>query len=171
MARTGTYTQIATYTLGSANTFTFSSIPATYTDLMLVINGKGNRASTSDDTQIQINGDTTSLYSATWMQGNGTSAGTTRASAQTFMFGNNFRCSASTGGQCNIIYHFINYANTTTYKTVLARADDASNWGAQAGVGLWRNTAAINSIYLFNGTTAAWTIGTTATLYGIEAYK
>jgi hypothetical protein len=61
----------------------------------------------------------------------------------------------------------MNYANTTTYKTTLARTNDAL-LQARASVGLWRNTSAINSIlvsyYGYN-----FDAGSTFTLYGIQA--
>jgi hypothetical protein len=62
----------------------------------------------------------------------------------------------------------MNYANTTTFKTVLHRMAFAGN-ATEAGVGLWRKTPeAITSMELFaNGTT--WISGTSFTLYGIKA--
>jgi hypothetical protein len=61
----------------------------------------------------------------------------------------------------------MNYSNTTTYKTVLNRMDDASTYVA-TNVGLWRSTAAINSITIVAGT-GNLPVGLMATLYGITA--
>ena len=64
----------------------------------------------------------------------------------------------------------MNYSNTTTNKTVLARgnnASDASYPGTEAFVGLWRSTAAINRID-FSSNSKTWNAGT-FTLYGIKA--
>ena len=61
----------------------------------------------------------------------------------------------------NSITHFMNYSNTTTYKTLLTRANNANN-GVNAEVNLWRSTAAITSISI-NSLKA----GTTFNLYGI----
>ena len=164
-----TYTPIATTTLGSAATITFTSIPSTYTDLIVVLNGNGSRAATSDDTGLRLNSDSGANYSETIIIGNGTSASSSRASSVNEMFQNtNFRIGATSGARSTIIYHFMNYSNTTTYKTVLGRSN-VSDFGVVEGVGLWRSTAAINTIYLYNYTSNAFTAGTTATLYGVKS--
>jgi hypothetical protein len=67
-----TYTPIATTTLGSAATsYTFTSIPTTYTDLILIVNAKN--ASTGSYPKMQVgNGsvDTGNNYSRTYLTGN-----------------------------------------------------------------------------------------------------
>ena len=65
------------------------------------------------------------------------------------------------------IAQFMNYANTTTYKTVIGRANNAG-YGADTSVGVWRNTAAISTITL-TALTANFASGSTFTLYGIKA--
>ena len=67
----------------------------------------------------------------------------------------------------NAIAHFQNYKNSTNYKTILTRGNDASA-RLESYVNLWRNTSAITSITLIpeNGTIKS---GTTFTLYGITA--
>lgn len=61
----------------------------------------------------------------------------------------------------------MNYANTTTYKTTITRAN-VSNTGALTReiVGLWASTAAINSITFMYAT---FSVGTIITIYGIKA--
>jgi hypothetical protein len=61
----------------------------------------------------------------------------------------------------------MNYANTTTYKSVLNRMDDAE-YAVGANAGMWRSTAAINSIKI-NAGSGNLPAGLTATLYGIAA--
>jgi hypothetical protein len=67
----------------------------------------------------------------------------------------------------NSIINIQNYSNSTTYKTVLARSNNAAT-GTDATVALWRSTSAITSIdyYLNSG---SWATGSTFTLYGIKA--
>jgi hypothetical protein len=64
----------------------------------------------------------------------------------------------------------MNYANTTTFKTVLIRANNSST-GVDLILGLWRKTPeAITSITIKNtGTSSNFAIGSTLTLYGIKA--
>lgn len=160
---TTTYTPIENYTLGSAaSSITFGSggtIPQTYTDLIVVINGY---QSIDDDVYLQFNGDTSSNYSVTGIYGNGSTATSFRGSNLTAMtLGGLF-----TSSNGNAIYHIQNYSNATTYKTVLSRANAAAS-GTQARVGLWRKTPeAITSIKVgsISGNFAA---GTTFNLYGI----
>jgi hypothetical protein len=159
-----TYEPIATTTLGSAGTITFSSIPNTYTDLVLVLNGNGSRVAGTDDTGLRLNSDSGSNYSETLLQGNGSSVSASRAANVNVMFQNtNFRIGGTTGARSTIIYQFMNYANTNTYKTVIARSN-VSDFNTTETFGLWRSTAAIDAIYLYNYTSANFTAGTTATL-------
>jgi hypothetical protein len=61
----------------------------------------------------------------------------------------------------------MNYANTTTYKTVLSRANNSAA-GTEAIVGLWRSSAAITSMTVLSET-GNIAIGSTFSLYGILA--
>ena len=155
-----TYEKIATTTLGSAaSTITFSSISGSYTDLVLILAGindiAGNRA-----LRLQFNSDTGSNYSYTYMQSDGSTAISTRASSQTTMQFGNF-----TGGQTVSILNIQNYSNTTTYKTAIARTNPTDTV-VQAFVGLWRSTAAITRIDLTLNADN-FNTGCVATLYGI----
>jgi hypothetical protein len=60
----------------------------------------------------------------------------------------------------------MNYSNTTTYKTILARSNNAGI-GLDAIVSLWRSTAAINTVNVLADTN--FEAGTSFTLYGIAA--
>jgi len=66
------------------------------------------------------------------------------------------------------IFQFMNYSNTTTYKTVVYRQNEAANF-ISAGVSLWRSTSAINRITLNATSTNSLQSGTTVSLYGIAS--
>lgn len=156
-----TYTPIATQTIGSpAASVTFSSIPGTYTDLVLV--AAGTLTSGTDNIALQFNGDTATNYSVTYILGDGSSASSSRSSN----IANAGRCAMGTSPS-SAIYSINNYANTTTYKTVIGRGGMAS-YGVDARVSLWRSTAAITSILVYP-TTYTFNSGTVLTLYGIKA--
>jgi hypothetical protein len=160
-----TYEPIATQTTTSAvASVTFSSISSSYTDLVLVYVAA---VSATYDLYFRLNGDTASNYSYTVLYGTGTVAGSARSSQNSGSF-DYYGTPDTTLGTSNTIAQFMNYSNSTTYKTVLARANRASG-GVDALVNLWRNTAAITSIQI--GSFAAPTIssGSTFTLYGIKA--
>jgi hypothetical protein len=167
---TQTYTPIARQVLASAAaTVTFSSISSAYTDLVVVFNG--GTTSSGPTMRMTVNGDSGANYSDTALDGDGSSAISTRHSSANFMaITNNIGIAGTLGAQTTIM-QLQNYSNATTYKTVLFRTNNATSTGypgVTAAVGLWRNTAAITSISL---TTASTTFlsGSTFTLYGIKA--
>jgi hypothetical protein len=163
MAAGSTYTPIATTTLGSATaSYTFSSIPSTYTDLILIGSVAANGG--NDDVKINFNGDTSTNLSATFLYGNGTSAASARRTSVT---DTELDWTGIGSNQGRIAVNIMNYANTTTYKTALSRVD-FSDKGANASVVLWRSTAAITSVKL-SLPGQLFIVGSTFTLYGIAA--
>jgi len=156
-----TYEPIATTTLSvDTASYTFTSIPNTYTDLILIINAG---VTTQGPINAQINSDTTSTYSYTRLYGNGTSPTSDRFSSQPSLDLGYF----SNDLNNNSITQFLNYSNTTTYKSIINRWSTAGF--AASAVGLWRSTTAINSIKLFNASPYNLKAGSTFTLYGIKA--
>ena len=159
MAAGATYTPIATTTAGgSSAVITFSSIPSTYTDLIIVCNVL---PMTAGGLNLTYNNDTSSIYSNTEIYGDGSTAVSARTSGYGYMRVGYTNAS----NPINAIVHIQNYANTSTFKTLLNRWN--SSLYAFATVGLWRSTAAINRLDL----TAVSNIpsGATFTLYGISA--
>lgn len=170
MAAGNTYVALATQTLGSAAaSVTFSSISGAYTDLVLVVSEFNNTA-TNTSFQFQVgNGsvDTGANYSLTELFGNGTAASSDRASSDTAGYLNGPGIGTSTTEPNTYVMHFMNYSNTTTYKTVLGRGGN-SNKNTVATVNLWRSTSAINTIKIFQSLNNMAT-GSTFSLYGIAA--
>ena len=156
------YNAIASVTLSSNQAqVTFSNIPQIYTDLVLVVNSITSTA--SEYMSVNLNGDARTNYSRTSLSGNGTTASSYRASNETVGYFANDTYGTNTY-KFNAIVHFMNYSNTTVYKTFLSRANQA-DLGTDIMVTLWRKTEAINSIK-FNSNFAT---GTTFTLYGVGA--
>lgn len=163
-----TYTPIATTTLASAtSSYTFTSISGTYTDLVLVAANITN-ASSTNSLFLRFNSDSGTNYSSTFLEGNATTASSSRVSNRTVIdTGYTVGLSTSNPGQVN--FSIMNYSNTTTNKTVISRFVQASGAapGTSATVSLWRNTAAITSVEVRCDVNLG--IGTTFTLYGIKA--
>ena len=157
------YFPIASVTLtASTASVTFSSIPATYTDLVLVADYLSTPS--ADAMYIRFNGDSAGNYSRTQLYGTGTASGTNRASNESSIPA----LYAGTSTRVNSIIEIMNYANTTTYKTVLYKLDDTS-LNILRGVGIWRKTPeAINTILIQNNTNS-FTANSTFSLYGIKA--
>jgi hypothetical protein len=163
---TNTYVALKTATISgsSTNTVTFSSIPATYTDLVVVFNGA--LTSGTYDCLTSFNNDTSTNYSITGIRGNGSTVTTNTVANRNYIYPDYFTA-VTTTFESNFIMHINNYSNTTTYKTVLTRANTLSRYVA-ASVNLWRSTAAINTITFLAGANN-WAAGTTFSLYGIAA--
>lgn len=162
MSKTATYALIASATPTGTTTVTFSSIPGTYTDLVLVLN---TLSASGGNTHMRFNGDSSSLYSETRMFGNGTSATSSRDQNTSLHYiaeANANSTTPSTG-----IVHIMDYANTTTFKSSVGRGGNPSNQ-LNAKAYLYRSTNAITSIVVTQDT-ANYTAGTTIKLYGIQA--
>jgi hypothetical protein len=160
-----TYEPIATTTLGSAaSSITFSSIPATYTDLVLVVTGLFT--SSGGNSRIRFNGDTGTNYSNTRLQGDGTSASSNRSTSQAFLRldydGNSSTVPNMT--RTNIF----SYAGSTNKTCLIESSEDKNGSGSTVRtVGLWRDTSAITSIEVLMSS-STFATGTIATLYGIK---
>ncbi len=155
-----TYTPIASVTLGAnAPSVTFSSIPQTYTDLILVFQGI-TTAATTENIWCTYNSDSSSLYSWTRVVGDGSSASSARSSGQTYQI-----IADTDLNQMNSITHFMNYSNTTTNKTAISRSN-SSGLRASLYVDLYRSTSAISSITL-TMSSGNFASGSTFNLYGI----
>jgi hypothetical protein len=164
-----TYDKIASTTLSTSTaTVTFSSIPGTYTDLRLIVSAQG----ASSNFYMKPNSDGNSRYSTTFMQGDGSSADSSRF-VRTDLGGNGmlvarsatFPTTTNTYGMC--IIDIMNYSNTTTLKTVLSR------WGVAtavsgASINLYNSTSAITQLDC-TPFANSWTAGSTFNLYGIAA--
>jgi hypothetical protein len=155
-----TYEPIQSYTFSGQSSITFSSIPSTYTDLIIVWNGT---SSALQATRFRYNGDTGSNYSWTRLLGDGSSASAYSLSSQNTGVGG----WAGSSQVANIV-QIMNYANTTTYKTSLVRMNAANDGYVGAFVNLWRSTSAINSIYIAPDSGGTFNNGN-MTLYGIKA--
>ncbi len=154
-----TYEKIANTTAnGSSSTIDITSIPATYTDLVLIINGYIT-GSSGTDYKIRVNSDSGSNYSRTFFQGDGSSAVSYRESNVTSTYGYLQYTNPAVS-----ILNFMNYSNTTTYKSIVHR-DNAASSVVVVTSSLWRSTSAITSISLIAN--ANFASGTTFTLYGI----
>ncbi|CAB4173893.1 hypothetical protein UFOVP974_15 [uncultured Caudovirales phage] len=164
MAAGATYEPIATTTLTSGTTYSFTSIPSTYTDLILVINGTA-AAGGPAELRMQFNSDTATNYSYTRILGSGSVVSSSRGTSTTYIIAGQVSTTDPAVTLCNIQ----NYANTTTNKTIISNYGNynPTNNNTGAVVGLWRSTAAINRIDLT--VNVAFAATSYLTLYGIAA--
>jgi hypothetical protein len=158
---------------GEAN-ITFSSIPATYTDLLIVFQGRDtNAAITEGSVRLKINGDATAANYTTSQYAGGIGAaaniGTVAASVDGGCWGGIPGTSGNANAQGIAEIWIPNYASTTLQKMVRSDYDDYYGAGPSLDAShitfVWKSTAAINSIVL--KPSSGWAAGTRAVLYGL----
>jgi hypothetical protein len=157
---TPTYTPLATVTLGaSASSVTFSSIPATYRDIVVIFGGSNSSA---NNLQLRFNADSGSNYSFVYAEGNGSVTESGAFTSQTTSFIGNIGT-----GQNAVVAQVMDYSATDKHKTTISRSNrpDAN---VQMSASRWANTAAITSIEV---RVAGGTIDTASVLsiYGIAS--
>jgi len=170
-----TYVAIATVTVGSggAANIEFTSIPATYTDLMILISARSNISAYRSTLSMQFNGDTANNYSYTRLYASGSSAGSdATASTSVIVCGEVVGASSTASTFGNNAIYIPNYASSNR-KSVSTDAaletNDASNNRLSLTAALWTGTSAITSIKLFDfDTSKTFDQYSTATLYGIK---
>jgi hypothetical protein len=160
----GAWTMISTTTLvATATNVTFSSIPGTYKDLIVVAQVRSDKAATNDDVRVQLNGDTGTNYD--YDNWNRFGAGSVVSAA--FMLAAQSSAATSTANTAAVLELTIpNYAGTTFHKELRCESDTiaTSTPVLQIIVGRWKSAAAVTSIKLFSPANN-WIIGSTFTLY------
>jgi hypothetical protein len=160
---TPTYTPLANLTLGSAaSSVTFSSIPATYSDLICVVLATG---STTLQGRIRLNSDTGLNYEYVRMSSDGSGRSSVTASDTSGFLSAIATARTTDSLQMNI--NIMNYALTNKNTTMIIRAGNAAV-GTDALATTWRNTAAVTTIQILTST-GNWAVGSTFSLYGIVA--
>ena len=170
---TATYEPINTATLTAGQTtVTFTAIPQTYTDLILV----ANWTATTNGAGCQIQMGNSSLDTGANYNQNAALGGSSlfrqvcETAGQNAIYVGELQGSGANPGN-TFIARFVNYANTSYRKPVYLRWNfhrpDVTNYETAEGFGIWRSTSAIERIQ-FARTSLSLASGT-LTLYGIKA--
>jgi hypothetical protein len=170
---------MATYTLidsevltSSAASVTFSSIPATFTDLVLRMSARGSDASVNNYASLKFNS-IASNYSETYLYGSGSTPDSGRFSGQPYwLFGGGWFSSANGTSNTfsNTEIYIPNYAGSTNKVASNFTAQENNTSGSnQLGVEalLLGNTAAITSLTI-TPSGANFVSGSSFYLYGIS---
>jgi hypothetical protein len=166
-------TKISTITVGAggASSIDFTSIPGTYTDLMVVLSARTSSADVTDYATFTFNGNTTG-YTYRYLFGNGgigagvfSSSGSRSNMLGPIVVGAN--ATSNTFGNAQI--YIPNYAGSTNKSISIdgVMEQNATEAYAQLWAGLWSNTSAITQVTLTPNTGPNWAQYTTATLYGV----
>jgi hypothetical protein len=164
-----TYIQIgSTVTVGSggAANITFSSIPATFTDLLVLLSIRTTRAGNPDQLDIKFNG-SSSNYTQKTLEGfnNATSS---YSNTKIFCYVNGGTSTANTFGNGSL--YIPNYAGSTNKAVSIESAteNNSAGGGEFPAAGYWSDVSAITSIAFTSTTADNIAEFSTATLYGIK---
>jgi hypothetical protein len=157
--------------LGSAqSSITFSSIPQTFDDLLVVCSLRSNRSGdAAGDQLIQFNG-TTSGYTTRYLNGNGSSASSTAPVETNAIFGMLSTAALSTTSTFSSSQIYIPNYRAAVNKSVsidMVTENNGNPAYQRLLAGLWSNTAAITSLSVTDGNSAQLIAATSITLYGI----
>jgi hypothetical protein len=162
---TATYIPLANITLGTAaSSVTFSSIPATYRDLVCVVVAQG---STTLDGRIRLNSDTGSKYQFVRMSGSGSAATSATSDAMETSGRLSAIAQATTTSALQMNINIMDYSATDKQKIIISQANNSAN-GTEAFANRVDITAAITTVQVLTST-GNWAIGSTFVLYGIAS--
>ncbi len=168
-----TYTLISSNVLSSsAASVTFSSIPATYTDLVIRLSTRSTTASNISGIDITLNGNVTSIYSYTKLQGNGATASSTNSSAGAPLTVNWINGATSTSNTFSkSVLYFPNYTGTVAKPISWSNAQENNITTAylNATATLANLTSAITTILLADNGGGSFASGSSFYLYGISS--
>jgi hypothetical protein len=165
-----TFTKIASLTAaGGSSTISFTSIPSTYTDLVIKVSARATYAANFQDINIRFNG-STSGYSSRLLQGDGSAATSANNASSALVWGaNSVSANATANTFSNGEVYIPNYTSALnkSLSTDAVTENNATAAYIQVAAGLWSNTAAITSIEMYLGA-GNYVQYSTFTLYGIS---
>ncbi len=166
---------IAKNVLGSdTGSVTFSSIPATYTDLLVTYSARSIRsAQKADNINIRFNGSSATNYSYRYLEGNGSTVGSFNGSGQAqLIVGYSTAAGATADTFASGDIYIPNYAGSTA-KSTSSTSVTEHNGGTSgdafilAFAGLWSLTDAITSVEVISQV-ASFKSGSSFFLFGIS---
>lgn len=161
-----TFVKIQTVTVGSggAATIDFTSIPATYTDLKIVVCARSTNADIDDHLFVKPNNSASNMTQR-WIRGSG-SAANSDVSVRFAIPG--ATSTASVFSNTELYFPNYNSATNKSFSGETVQETNATEAYQYLCAFLWSDTSAITSIILdlLNGNFAQYS---TATLYGIKS--
>ena len=170
-----TYTLISSVTVGSggAANIEFTSIPSTYTDLVLLLSLRSNRSAQRSGIGILFN-NSTSSYQYRRLYASGSTVGSDTDNTIGAVYAGEMNAASSTGSTFSNNFIYVpNYASSNN-KSVSSdtgqETNDDTNNRLSLIANLWSNSSAITSIKLFDvdSSSALLIQHSTAYLYGIS---
>ena len=167
-----TYSLISSNVLtSSAASVTFSAIPSTYTDLVVRVSAKSDRANANDDIKMLVNGSTSSVYGSTWIIGNGATPSSSRSTSVAYLP----LQSGSTGGSTANVFsstevYIPNYTSAIVHPvgSIQVQEDNATTARISANAATYNTAEAITSLTFNIWTGPNFVSGSSFYLYGIK---
>jgi hypothetical protein len=166
-----TYELIEAKTLTTSTaSITFSSIPATFTDLKVVTSLRSNYAANGSGASMRFNSSSTG-YSYKQIYGFSGGAGSV-SSTSTTEIGYNVNSASSTSNTFTSTEFYIpNYASSNSKPVSVEGAfemNSSTGWQLDMFAYLWSNSAAITTISITENNSSSFISGSTFYLYGIK---
>ena len=164
-----TFTKIASNTVGSGGvaSITFSSIPSTYTDLVVLVSCRSSQVGAfADYGKVTFNG-SSSTFSYRDVYGNGASASSTNGAVNTSFVYQGNAATASTFGNAEIYIPNYTGSNNKSFSIDTVVENNGTTGYDTLTAGLWSTTSAITSVGLAPAS-GTWLEYSTFTLYGIK---
>ena len=151
---------------GGASSIDFSSIPTTYTDLVLFISLRSSNS--ADYISLKFNNSTASFTGRT-MNGNGSTTGSENRT-DNFVTGVMSPSTYTASTFSNGVFYIPNYTSSSnkSYLLDVVPENNATATEMRLSTGLWSNTAAINRITFDHPTAGTFVQHSTAHLYGVS---
>jgi len=167
-----TYTLISSVTVGAggAASIDFTSIPSTYTDLVVKASLRTSRSANTDDLYSRFNGSSASNYSYRDLVGSGSAPASGNASSSNIQFLSRINAASSTSNTfSNVELYITNYAGNTNKSLSYDGVSEnkATEAFAALTAGLRSVTDAITQVSLLPGFNN-FVQYSTAYLYGIS---
>jgi len=158
---------------GGTSNITFSSIPSTYTDLLIKYSLR-NSSGSIDAQLFYFNDDTAANYSMRILIGDGSGKGAfqntnylSQYNNWSIFFINPSNATANTFNNASV--YLPNYSSSSQFKIVSTEGVTENNGTAymSLGVGTWRSNSPITSVSITSPLNGVFVQNSSATLYGI----
>ena len=162
---------IQTVTVGSggASSIEFTSIPQTYTDLVVKLSTRTSNADVYGAVTMDFNGSTTS-QSTKYLYGSGSAAGSISVGSTLYVGdGNGANSTANTFSNMEVYIPNYTSSNNKSASSDAVGETNATTIYMSLQANLWSNTAAITSIRFNAITSKTFSQYSTATLYGVTS--
>jgi hypothetical protein len=170
-----TFSKLATLTGNGSSQFSFTSIPQTFDDLVIMLSGCGNRTDYEDWINVRANNASSGyIYKGMYWANQTGSIGSSTNGQEAYGY---VSATIGTSNSADVYlssnsFYLSNYANAVGSKLLVAwgggipftNGQGQTGWGG----GAYINGAAVTSLQVIANNSTGWTSSSTVSLYGIK---